>query len=154
MKTFGAIIAISLTAGSANAADFSFAGGFNHHNEVQEFNFTVAGAAADVTLRTWSYRVECRERLPWRFLLLPLPFSGTGILRLATSQPWSYWLHDSFQTGITLQQPLAFENMEKRLRKENPSRYLAIAQRSPCLCCHKNAGQRCVVSYNLRFCQL
>ncbi|SEP42812.1 DVUA0089 family protein [Nitrosovibrio sp. Nv6] len=55
MKTFGAIIAISLTAGSANAADFSFAGGFNHENEVQEFNFTVAEAAADVTLRTWSY---------------------------------------------------------------------------------------------------
>ncbi|SOD41701.1 DVUA0089 family protein [Nitrosovibrio sp. Nv4] len=55
MKTFGAIIAISLTAGSANGADFSFAGGFNNDNEVQEFNFTVAEAVADVTLRTWSY---------------------------------------------------------------------------------------------------
>ncbi|HEU4855015.1 MAG TPA: DVUA0089 family protein [Nitrosospira sp.] len=55
MKTFGAIIAISLTAGSANAADFSFAGEFNHNDEVQEFNFTVAEAAADVTLRTWSF---------------------------------------------------------------------------------------------------
>lgn len=55
MKTFGAIIAISLTAGSANAADFSFAGGFVRPNEVQEFTFTVAGAAADVSLRTWSY---------------------------------------------------------------------------------------------------
>ncbi len=55
MKTFGAIIAISLTAGSANAADFSFTGNFKDDNEVQEFNFTVAEAAADVTLRTWSY---------------------------------------------------------------------------------------------------
>jgi hypothetical protein len=55
MKIFGAIIAISLSAGSANAADFSFTGNLKDDNEVQEFNFTVAEAAADVTLRTWSY---------------------------------------------------------------------------------------------------
>ncbi|MGH8763084.1 MAG: DVUA0089 family protein [Nitrosospira sp.] len=55
MKTFKAIIALSLVTGSANAADFSFAGGFANDNEVQEFNFAVAGAAQDVTLRTWSY---------------------------------------------------------------------------------------------------
>lgn len=55
MKTFKAIIAMSLITGSANAADFSFTGEFANDDEVQEFNFAVAGAAQDVTLRTWSY---------------------------------------------------------------------------------------------------
>ncbi len=50
-----AILTITLAAGSANAADFSFTGSFNDDDEVQEFNFSMAGAASDVTLRTWSY---------------------------------------------------------------------------------------------------
>ena len=43
MKTYEALIAMSLISGSANATDFSFAGNFKHRNEVQELNFTVAG---------------------------------------------------------------------------------------------------------------
>lgn len=50
-----AILTITLAAGSANAADFSFTGNFNDDDEVQEFNFSTAAAASDVTLRTWSY---------------------------------------------------------------------------------------------------
>ncbi|WON74089.1 DVUA0089 family protein [Nitrosospira sp. Is2] len=55
MKTYKALVAISLISGSANAADFSFIGNFGNANEVQEFNFAVTGAAREVTLRTWSY---------------------------------------------------------------------------------------------------
>jgi hypothetical protein len=54
MKTFSSFIAISLFAGSVNAADFSFTGNFTDDDQVQEFNFNV-GSASDVTLRTWSY---------------------------------------------------------------------------------------------------
>jgi hypothetical protein len=55
MKIFNAFIALGLVTGSANASDFSFTGKFDHDDQVQEFNLTVAEAAADVTLRTWSY---------------------------------------------------------------------------------------------------
>lgn len=56
MKTVNAaILAISFVAGSAQATDFSFAGNFTNDNQVQEFNFAIAGPATDVTLRTWSY---------------------------------------------------------------------------------------------------
>ena len=55
MKTYEALIAMSLISGSANATDFSFAGNFKHRNEVQELNFTVAGTAKEVALRTWSF---------------------------------------------------------------------------------------------------
>ena len=55
MKTYEALIAMSLISGSANATDFSFAGNFKHRNEVQELNFTVAGTAKEVVLRTWSF---------------------------------------------------------------------------------------------------
>lgn len=56
MKTINAaILAIGFVAGSAHAADFSFTGKFTNDNEVQEFDFAVAGPGADVTLRTWSY---------------------------------------------------------------------------------------------------
>lgn len=50
-----AILTIGFVHGSVHAADVSFTGKFTNDNEVQEFNFAVAGAAADVTLRTWSY---------------------------------------------------------------------------------------------------
>lgn len=49
------ILAIGFVTGTANAADFSFTGEFKDVDEVQEFNFTVLGAASDVMLRTWSY---------------------------------------------------------------------------------------------------
>ena len=55
MKTYEALIAMSLISGSANATDFSFAGNFKHRDEVQELNFTVAGTAKEVVLRTWSF---------------------------------------------------------------------------------------------------
>lgn len=56
MKTVNAaILAIGFVAGSAHATDFSFAGNFTNDNQVQEFNFAIAGPATDVTLRTWSY---------------------------------------------------------------------------------------------------
>lgn len=50
-----AILAICFVTGSAHATDFSFAGNFTNDNQVQEFNFAIAGPATDVTLRTWSY---------------------------------------------------------------------------------------------------
>ncbi len=53
-KNIGAVVVAACVAGSANAADFSFTGDFEHDNEVQEFHFTVAQPAAEVTLRTWS----------------------------------------------------------------------------------------------------
>ena len=49
-----AILAMGFVTGSANAADFSFTGNFEHDDEVQEFNFTVTAPMSDVTLRTWS----------------------------------------------------------------------------------------------------
>lgn len=55
MKPLHALFASLLVSGSASAADFSFNGNFTNDNEVQEFNFNVAGTPADVTLRTWSY---------------------------------------------------------------------------------------------------
>jgi hypothetical protein len=55
MKTYEALIAMSLISGSANATDFSLAGNFKHRNEVQELNFTVVGTAKEVVLRTWSF---------------------------------------------------------------------------------------------------
>ena len=55
MKTYEALIAMSLISGSANATDFSFAGNFEHRNEVQEFNFAVAGTPKEVVMRTWSF---------------------------------------------------------------------------------------------------
>jgi hypothetical protein len=54
MKTFSSFVAISLFAGSVNAADFSFTGNFTNADQVQEFNFTVA-STSDVTLRTLSF---------------------------------------------------------------------------------------------------
>lgn len=50
-----AILTIGFVNGSVHAADVSFTGKFTNDDEVQEFNLAVAGAAADVTLRTWSY---------------------------------------------------------------------------------------------------
>jgi hypothetical protein len=50
-----AIPAIGFGIGSAYAADFSFTGDFSNDNEVQPFNFSVAGPASDVTLRTLSF---------------------------------------------------------------------------------------------------
>ena len=55
MKPLHALFASLLVSGSASAADFSFTGNFTNDNEVQEFNFSVAGSPSDVTLRTWSY---------------------------------------------------------------------------------------------------
>ena len=54
-KIHAAILAMGFVTGSANAADFSFTGNFEHDDEVQEFNFTVTAPMSDVTLRTWSY---------------------------------------------------------------------------------------------------
>lgn len=54
-KIHTVVLAIGLVAGNANATDFSFTGDFKDDDEVQEFQFTVAGPASDVTLRTWSY---------------------------------------------------------------------------------------------------
>jgi hypothetical protein len=56
MKTINAaIVAVGFVTGGAHATDFSFIGNFTNDDQVQEFNFAVAEAAADVTLRTWSY---------------------------------------------------------------------------------------------------
>ena len=55
MKTYEALIAMSLISGSANATDFSFAGNFKHRNEVQELNFTLVGTVKEVVLHTWSF---------------------------------------------------------------------------------------------------
>lgn len=54
-KIHAVVLAIGLVTGNANATDFSFTGNFEDDNEVQEFHFTVAEAASDVTLRTLSY---------------------------------------------------------------------------------------------------
>lgn len=50
-----AILAICFATGSVNTANFSFTGNFSNDDEVQPFNFSVVGSAADVSLRTWSY---------------------------------------------------------------------------------------------------
>jgi hypothetical protein len=55
MKIFNPMIALSLITGSATAADFSFQGNIQDWDEVQEFNFTVAGPGDDVTLKTLSW---------------------------------------------------------------------------------------------------
>ncbi len=52
-KLAGAIAALAFS-GAAAAADFSFTGNLNDHNDVLLFNFTV-GASSTVTLRAWSY---------------------------------------------------------------------------------------------------
>ncbi len=48
------LTAAFLVSGAASAANFSFTGNFNDHNNVQLFNFSV-GAPSNVTLRTFSY---------------------------------------------------------------------------------------------------
>ena len=53
-----AILAICFATGSVKAANFSFTGNFSNDDEVQPFNFSVVGSAADVSLRTWSYAGE------------------------------------------------------------------------------------------------
>src|SRR4051794_34869814 len=50
-----AFLILGLTAGASHADNFSFTGNFSNANEVQPFNFSVAGSAADITLRTWSF---------------------------------------------------------------------------------------------------
>ncbi|MCC2681245.1 MAG: hypothetical protein K0S36_809 [Nitrosospira multiformis] len=53
-KIHAVVLAMGFVTGSANAANFSFTGNFEHNDEVQEVHFTVTAPVSDVTLRTWS----------------------------------------------------------------------------------------------------
>jgi len=54
LKKIVALLTLCATAVSANAADFSFTGTFEHDNDVQLFNFVV-GSGSTISLRSWSY---------------------------------------------------------------------------------------------------
>lgn len=54
LKKIVALMTLCIAAVSANAADFSFTGTFEHDNDVQLFNFVV-GSGSTISLRSWSY---------------------------------------------------------------------------------------------------
>lgn len=54
LKKLAALLTLCATAVTANAANFSFLGDFQHDNDVQLFNFVV-GSTSSVSLRSWSY---------------------------------------------------------------------------------------------------
>ena len=54
LKKIAVLATLFASVASANAANFSFTGQFQHDNDVQLFNFVV-GSTSSISLRSWSY---------------------------------------------------------------------------------------------------